>query len=165
MLISSNLPQQGADLLAWVITRGKVLRFGPYPRVFFIVTCVELKMSEKFDRKRRFELASVGIAIAAGTVLFFEILRSYLPGYLLTAITQSTGVTALAIAASLGLSMLFTGVGVIAVSGARLFVALRKADARRVHTLANDHLGAVLIVVLGFALSAGAMYLLSQVKP
>jgi hypothetical protein len=122
-------------------------------------------MNAYFDRKRWSEIASVGIAIAAGAVLFFEILRSQLPGYLLAAIDQSNGVSALALAVAVGLSMLFTGIGVIAVSGARLFVALRKADAQRVHTLANDHLSSVLVVILGFVLSVGAMYLLSQVKP
>jgi uncharacterized membrane protein YqhA len=122
-------------------------------------------MGAQLDRKRWSELASVGVVIAAGTVLFFEILRSQLPEYLQAAIDQSTSVAVLAFVSAIGLSMLCAGVGVISVSGMRLFIALRKADHEKVRALANDHLGSVLIVALGFACSAACLYLLSQVKP
>ena len=78
-------------------------------------------LSSQFDRRPWSELASVGFAVAAGTVLFFEILRSQFPEYLRSATQNSTRVAALAFLSSIRLSMLFAGTGVIAVSGIRLF--------------------------------------------
>lgn len=122
-------------------------------------------MSASSDRKRWSELASVGIAVIAVAFLFFEIIRSQLPSYLQTAIERSDGPAAWAGAAALGLSLLCSGIGVISISGVRLVLALRKADASLVHAAAKDHLGSVVMVVFGFVLSVGALYALSQVKP
>ena len=122
-------------------------------------------MSTPAERKRWSEFASVGIAVIAAAFLFFEIIRSQLPGYLQTAIERSAGPAAWAVAAALGLSLLCSGIGVISISGVRLLLALRKADASLVQAAAKDHLGSVVMVVFGFGLSVGALYMLSQVKP
>lgn len=122
-------------------------------------------MSAPFDRKRWSELASVGIAVVVVAFLFFEIIRSQLPSYLQTAIERADGPAAWAAAAAVGLSLLFSGIGVISISGVRLFLVLRKADASLVHAAAKDHLVSVAMVVFGFVLSIGALYALSQMKP
>ena len=124
-----------------------------------------MKMSTPSDRKRWSELASVGIAVIAVAFLFFEIIRSQLPSYLQTAIERSDGPAAWAVAAALGLSLLCSGIGVISISGVRLLLALRQPDASPVHAAANDHLGSIVMVVLGFVLSVGALYVLSQIRP
>lgn len=122
-------------------------------------------MSAPSERKRWSELASVGIAVIAMAFLFFEIIRSQLPGYLQTAIERSDGTAAWAGAAALGLSLLSSGMGVISISGVRLLLALRRAEASLVHAAAKDHLRSVAMVVFGFLLSVGALYALSQTKP
>ena len=122
-------------------------------------------MSTPAERKRWSEFASVGIAVIAAAFLFFEIIRSQLPDYLQTAIERSGGPAVWAVAAALGLSLLCSGIGVISISGVRLLLALRKADASLVQAVAKDHLGSVVMVVVGFGLSVGALYMLSQVKP
>ena len=122
-------------------------------------------MSAPSDRKRWSELAAVGIAVIATAFLFFEIIRSQLPSYLQTAIERSDGPAVWAGAAALGLSFLCSGIGVILISGVRLLLALRKADASLVHAAAKDHLGSVAMVVFGFLLSVCALYALSQIEP
>ncbi len=122
-------------------------------------------MSASSARKRWFELASVGIAVAALAFLFFEIIRSQLPSYLQTAIERSSGPAAWAAAAAFGLSLLCSGIGVISISGVRLLLALRKTDASLVRTAAIDHLGSVAMVLFGFMLSVGALYALSRIEP
>jgi hypothetical protein len=116
------------------------------------------------ERKRWSELASVGIAVIAAAFLFFEIIRSQLPSHLQAAIERSDGPAVWAVAAALGLSLLCSGIGVISISGVRLLLALRKADAALIHAAAKDHLGSVVMVVVGFVLSVGALYMLSQVR-
>jgi predicted phage tail protein len=123
--------------------------------------------SSLFGRSRWTEHASVACAIVAGAVLFFEILSSQLPSHWLAAISRSRGVAAWTVVAAVGISMLVKGVGVIAVSGIRLFVAIRKTDEAGVRAIANDHLVSVVVVVvvLGFVFSVIAFYMLSQIKP
>jgi hypothetical protein len=121
-------------------------------------------MSTPADRKRWSELASVGLAVIAVAFLFFEVIQSQLPGYLQAAIGRPGGPAAWAVAAALGLSLLCSGIGVISISGIRLLLALRKADASLVHAAAKDHLCSVVIVVVGFVMSVAALYVLSQVK-
>jgi len=122
-------------------------------------------VSSTSDRKRWSEIVSVGIAVVVVGFLFFEIIRSQLPSYLQAAIERSDGPAAWAVAAALGLSLLCSGIGVISISGVRLLLALRKADASLVHAAAKDHLGSVVMVVFGFVLSVGALYVLSQIRP
>ena len=122
-------------------------------------------MSAPSERKRWANLASVGIAVIAAAFLFFEIIRSNLPSYLQAAIERADGPAAWAVAAALGLSLLCSGIGVISISGVRLLLALRNADASLVDAAAKDHLDSVVMVVFGFVLSVGALYMLSQVKP
>ncbi len=94
-------------------------------------------MKTAADRKRWSELASVGIAAVGGAFLLFEVLRSNLPDHLRVAIDQSGELAAWAVAAAIGLSVLFTGIGVMSVSAIRLYTALRRADSAEVRTMPN----------------------------
>lgn len=94
-------------------------------------------MKTAADRKRWSELASVGIAAVGGAFLLFEVLRSNLPDHLRVAIDQSGELAAWAVAAAIGLSVLFTGIGVMSVSAIRLYTALRRADSAEVRTMAR----------------------------
>ena len=114
-------------------------------------------------RSQGAQLAAVGIAIAAGSFLLFESLHTYLPGPVQIAIEQSSSVAGWAVAAAVGLSMLFTGIGVLSVSSVRLLWSLRGADVTLVRKMAKDHLTSTAIVLAGFALSMAALYVLSQV--
>lgn len=96
--------------------------------------------------------------------MLFQVLRSKLPGDLRAAIEQSGDLAAWAVAAAIGLSLLFTGVGVMAVSAVRLFAALRRSEPIEVRSMAKDHLGSTAIVIVGFVLSVIALFVLSQVK-
>lgn len=120
-------------------------------------------MKTAADRKRWSELVSVGIAAVGGAFLLFEVLRSKLPDHLRAAIDQSGELAAWAVAAAIGLSVLFTGVGVMLVSAIRLYTALRRADAAEVRAMAKDHLGSTMMVLAGFVLSVGALYTLSLI--
>jgi hypothetical protein len=122
-------------------------------------------MSTPSDRKRWSELASVSLAAIAGAFLLFEILRTYLPSYLKIAIERSDVVAGWTLAAAIGLSILFTGIGVLIVSALRLFLALRKAEAAVVQIAAKDHLGSAIMVIVGLVLSVGTLYVLSQMRP
>jgi hypothetical protein len=89
--------------------------------------------------------------------LAFEILRSQLPGQLQA--------TPWVVVAAAGLSLLCGGMGVILVSGIRLFAALRKTDLALVRSLARDHLVSTVLVLAGFMLSLAATFMLSQMSP
>jgi hypothetical protein len=121
-------------------------------------------MTGSADRKRWSELASVGIVAAAGAIWLFEVFQSKLPGYMRTAIEQSNGLAAWAVAASIGLSLLFTGVGVMSISALRLFAALRRSEPFEVRAIAKDHLGSTVMVIAGFVLSVVALFVLSQIR-
>ena len=69
------------------------------------------------------------------------------------------------VTAAIGLSLLCGGMGVILVSGIRLFAALRKTDAAFVRSMARDHLVSTAIVLAGFVLSLTATFVLSQMRP
>jgi hypothetical protein len=109
------------------------------------------------NRSRWSQHAAVAVAFIAMAYLAFEILRSQLPGQL-----QATAWVAVAAA---GLSLLCGGMGVVLVSGIRLFAALRKADLALVRSMAIDHLVSTALVLAGFVLSIGALSVLSQVRP
>jgi hypothetical protein len=117
------------------------------------------------NRKQWSEDISVGIAVNICAFLFFETLRGQLPNYLQRAIEKSFEATAWAVTAAFGLSLLCAGIGVISVSGIRLLLALRAADASFVQLAAKRHLISVLMVVFGFWLSVAAIYAVTQIKP
>ncbi len=119
-------------------------------------------MTTLAERKRWSETASVGIAAAGGAFWLCEVLRLKLPGYLQAAIEQSDGLAAWAVVAAVGLSLLFTGMGVMSVSAVRLFAALRRIEAIEVRAMAKDHLGSTVLVIAGFVLSVVALFVLSQ---
>jgi len=55
--------------------------------------------------------------------------------------------------------------GVVLVSGIRLFAALRKTDLALVRLIAREHLVSTALVLAGFVLSLAATFVLSQMRP
>jgi hypothetical protein len=100
--------------------------------------------------KRFSEWAAVAIATAGGAVLFLEIIRSRMP--------DATSVWLFV--AAVGVSLLTVGMGALAVSAVRLFLSVRQPDEAMVHSVAKDHLGCVAMVLVGFALTALALFVL-----
>lgn len=117
------------------------------------------------ERRRWSEAVSVALAVVAAAFMFFEIIRSQLPSNMQVAIEQPSGTAAWVAAAALGLALLCSGIGVIAISTVRLLIALRKGDASHINAAAKDQLSSVAIVVVGFVLAAVAFFMLSQMQP
>jgi hypothetical protein len=108
------------------------------------------------SRSRWSQHAAVAVAFVAKAYLAFEILRSQLPGQLQA--------TPWVVVAAAGLSLLCGGMGVVLVSGIRLFAALRKADLALMRSMAREHLVSTALVLAGFVLSLAATFVLSQMK-
>jgi hypothetical protein len=97
--------------------------------------------------KKWSESAAVAIATVGAAVLFFEIIRSRLPD----------APTAWLTVAAAGIALVAVGVGVLSVSGFRLFAALKEPDATAIRAAAKDHLGCAMLVTVGFVLSVLAL--------
>jgi hypothetical protein len=99
------------------------------------------------------EDAAVVIAALAASYLFSEVIRSQLP----PAIESRGGFAAWLLLASVGLSLLCVGVGVVVVSGIRVIRIRQQTDLHLWRATALDLLRSSAIVVTGFVLSVCAL--------
>jgi hypothetical protein len=108
---------------------------------------------ETADRsKRASRWVAVFLATTAGAFLFFEII-----GYVMRTLVgeAKSGIDyrmVLRIAGASALSLLCTGIGVMAITGARLYRALGRTDDSRKREAATDQLWSASMVIVGFAI-------------